>query len=220
MCFTGFQLHNEMDGNQLHRWEIINYIAERYDLRRYLEIGVQANSQNFDKIKIEDKTGVDPKRGGTHRMTSDQFFEEHRGEPFDLVFIDGLHQEDQVDKDFNNSLSCLAFYGWIVLHDALPDDAFTARPICGRDGRWHGTVWRSVVKIIYQRLDLLVFVTVHDEGITLVTRGKREEDLPAFSLAQALDVDFFFDHKLEIMRPKLLTDCQLPFKRFQPMRIL
>ena len=43
--------------------------------------------------------GVDPMSGGTHRMTSDEFFRRNREQwhyKFDLVFIDGLHEVSRV----------------------------------------------------------------------------------------------------------------------------
>ena len=60
------------------------------DARRdYLEIGC-ADNDLFDAVMAGRKVGVDPLRGGTHRLTSDAFFAGYDGEPFDVVFIDGL----------------------------------------------------------------------------------------------------------------------------------
>ena len=42
-----------------------------------MEIGCDRN-QSFSNIKIEKRVGVDPVEGGTHKMTSDEFFNENK----------------------------------------------------------------------------------------------------------------------------------------------
>ena len=56
--------------------------------------------------------GIDPVEGGTHKMTSDEFFY-NNNDKFDIIFIDGLHQYEQVIKDVKNSLNCLTKNGII-----------------------------------------------------------------------------------------------------------
>ncbi len=41
-------------------------------------------------------------------MTSDDFFRQYQGPPFDLIFIDGLHLSEQVLTDVRNSLDWLS----------------------------------------------------------------------------------------------------------------
>ena len=55
------------------RFNIINNAIKIKKYKNYLEIGCFKN-ENFDKINIESKTGVDPVSGGTIRDTSDNFF--------------------------------------------------------------------------------------------------------------------------------------------------
>ena len=52
-------------------------------------------------------------------MTSDDFFRDNK-EKFDLIFIDGLHETNQVDRDIENSLKFINKGGTILLHDCLP----------------------------------------------------------------------------------------------------
>ena len=88
---------------------------------KYLEIGCDLDGTfNSIPLSISDKIGVDPKRGGTHRMTSDQFFE-NNNDKFDVIFIDGLHLA-QCKKDFLNSLEVLNEEGVIFFDDMLPLD--------------------------------------------------------------------------------------------------
>ena len=86
------------------RTSIINHLINKYNLNNYLEIGVRDGS-NYDKIIINNKTGVDPSPtkdiDGLYKLTSDEFFKINKIK-FDLIFIDGLHLEQQVDKDLKD----------------------------------------------------------------------------------------------------------------------
>ena len=87
------------------RTEIIQKIIDRKNYKDYLEIGCD-NDENFSKINVQNKIGVDPLKGGTLRMTSDDFFKKNEIN-FDVVFLDGLHTYEQTIKDINNSLKFL-----------------------------------------------------------------------------------------------------------------
>jgi hypothetical protein len=136
--------------HRIARAEIINAIGEKINAKDYLEIGCAYNDC-FDLININTKVGIDPHSGGTLRMTSDEFFKVNL-KNFDIIFIDGLHEHEQVLKDFNNSRKFLRLGGVIVLHDMLPptkehgiwpfDDASPA-PRCG-------TSWRVNFDIIHE----------------------------------------------------------------------
>ncbi len=87
---------------------------------KYLEIGCDLDGTfNSIPLNISDKIGVDPNRGGTHRMTSDDFFENNNIK-FDIIFIDGLHTYAQSKKDFLNSLKAINNDGIIFFDDMLP----------------------------------------------------------------------------------------------------
>jgi Methyltransferase domain len=43
-----------------HHTQLLNALIEKYELKSYLEIGVQTPEQNFDKIRCGIKVGVDP----------------------------------------------------------------------------------------------------------------------------------------------------------------
>ena len=59
------------------RIEIIQSIINKNKYQNYLEIGCDKN-ENFSKIKIKNKVGVDPLQGGTLRMTSDEYFKKSK----------------------------------------------------------------------------------------------------------------------------------------------
>lgn len=126
------------------RTDVLNHLAEKHNLQRYLEIGVQNPTQNFDKIKCAYKVGVDPdpKANATFQMTSDEYFKNHLEEVFDLIFIDGLHTAEQVKKDFENVLKILSPGGFIVLHDCNPEkEDHTIVPRPTERGHWNGDVF-------------------------------------------------------------------------------
>ena len=109
-------------GVQPDRTGVIDILAKANKYTNYLEIGCQ-NDTNFAKVPFPNRIGVDPSKGGTHRMTSDAFFAQNDGpnkQMFDIVFIDGLHTYEQTRRDIYNSLRCLNVGGTIVMHDMLP----------------------------------------------------------------------------------------------------
>lgn len=148
------------------RTDLLNHLAEKYQLKRYLEIGLQNAAQNFDKINCEFKISVDPNPDAhaTFQMTSDEFFEicdlgvnklditSHGDDKpkfievdktMNLIFIDGLHEAGQVEKDFHNALKILSWNGFIVLHDCNPvKEEHTIVPRPKPTGHWNGNVYK------------------------------------------------------------------------------
>ena len=86
--------------SNFYRWDMIKFLQSKKQFKNYLEIGCDQD-QLFSKINIENKIGVDPVSGGNTRKSSDDFFSTNKIN-FDLVFIDGLHEYDQVKKDILN----------------------------------------------------------------------------------------------------------------------
>jgi len=152
-----------------HHTQLLNSLIERNNLKSYLEIGVQDPANNFDKIKCEMKHGVDPEVDGCRisKVGSDEYFSIMQEEiKFDLIFIDGLHHEAQVKRDFENSLRCLNENGFIVLHDCLPtNEAGTKVP---RETKvWWGDVYKFAMTL--RRYDGIDFKTIDiDEGCCVV----------------------------------------------------
>ena len=138
----------EYQNTPQNRLSIITKILSKYSLKNtaYLEIGV-SDGFVFNSIPlILNKIGVDPVRGGTHRMPSDKFFSINK-KKFDVIFIDGLHEHEQCSKDFYNSLMCLKENGFIVLHDLLPRNFFEEHYPQIDYKSWTGNVWKTAVEI-------------------------------------------------------------------------
>jgi hypothetical protein len=161
------------------RTEILNTLASRYQYQSYLEIGV-ATGVNFHSVRCAYKVGVDPADGvpATHKMTSDDFFAQNK-DRFDLIFIDGLHESEQVNRDIDNSLTVLKEGGTIVLHDCNPLEERiqmlpkpTSEPECW--GAWTGDVWKSIAQLRMCRPNLSVYVIDTDWGCGIVRPGRQK----------------------------------------------
>lgn len=156
-----------------NRSEIIQDIIDLKNYKSYLEIGCD-NDQNFNKIKIYKKFGVDPISGGNIRKTSDDFFFQNK-DSFDCIFIDGLHEYDQVKKDIINSLKYLNDGGVIFVHDCLPRSYFE-QAVPRSQHVWTGDVWKSIVEFrTYDNLDICVGKL--DMGLGIILKRKNSNKL-------------------------------------------
>jgi hypothetical protein len=146
------------------RSEVINYLLQ--SLERdvfYLEVGVRNPDENFNRIIATRKISVDPGLEYTsnpvdYALTSDEFFAGLQSGSilnpdvrFDVIFIDGLHRAEQVDRDIKNSLSFIRDDGFVVLHDCNPPSEYHARENFGYNlspagVTWNGTTWKAFVK--------------------------------------------------------------------------
>lgn len=125
------------------RWMLINEVIQKNNYESYLEIGCDDN-KCFDKVNCVDKVGVDPLKGGTVRKTSDDFFASNE-KYFDFIFIDGLHEYEQVKKDIINSLEFINDDGIIMLHDCLPNTR-AMQSVPRKERFWTGDVWKAIVE--------------------------------------------------------------------------
>ncbi len=129
----------------------------------YLEISVRNPNHNFNQIKANKKYSVNPglefkENPVDFKMTSDEFFNKlSQGELlseetiFDIIFIDGLHLAEQVDKDIENALKYIADDGFIVLHDCNPPTEWHCKEeyrylFTPAEGNWNGTTWKAFLK--------------------------------------------------------------------------
>jgi len=160
-----------------HHTNLLNSLIEKYNLRTYVELGVQNPANNFDKINALFKDGVDPclttEYNGKVRLigaTSDEYFERWASpNKIEIAFIDGLHTKEQVKKDFDNCLLHLNDNGFILIHDVLPEnEAGTAVPRATK--QWWGDVYKWAMNIGQYRD--ISFVTFNiDNGCMLVKKS-------------------------------------------------
>ena len=176
-----------------NRYQIIQEIILKKQYKTYLEIGCFAG-EVFNKIKIEKKIGVDPVSGGTIKKTSDDFFKNNQ-EKFDCIFIDGLHEFEQVKRDINNSIKYLNNDGVILLHDCLPNNVYDqAMPRCQYN--WNGNVWKAIVEC-RTRNDIDVYTCYADNGIGVIFNRKNSDrlNLNMDDFSKLNFKDYFHNHK-------------------------
>ena len=157
----------------MKRTDIINALIAKYGYKSYLEVGTQDPTSNFDLINAEHKVSIDPFPRGevTFVGTSDEYFDSISEDvKYDIIFIDGLHHDDQVLKDIENSLNHLSDNGTIVCHDCLPStEDMQARDDHGRE--WTGDVWKAIAHLRVERIDLNISVIDTDYGVGLIRPG-------------------------------------------------
>ena len=152
------------------RTEIIQKIINKQAYKNYLEIGCD-NDENFSKVYIDNKVGVDPLKGGTLRMTSDEFFKNNK-DYFDIIFLDGLHTYEQTIKDIDNSLKVLNDKGVIIIHDCLPKKIWN-QIVPRMYGHWNGDVWKAIVHSrTYAYADTYTLKADHGLGIIFKRQNK------------------------------------------------
>ena len=174
--------HPDFTGTQ--RWELMNFLIQKYNIVNYLEIGVN-DGLCIRQIIAEHKDGVDPYPGSeiggaivpeiNYPISSDEFFDLIRGHDikYDMIFIDGLHHSDQVDTDIKNSLNHITDTGFIILHDCNPLD-YHMQLVPRVTGLWNGDVWKSIVKLRCTDPNLEISVVDTDWGVGVVRKGQQE----------------------------------------------
>ena len=178
------------------RLDLINYVIKKNKYNKYLEIGCH-NNDVFDQIRIK-KIGVDPISGGNFRGTSDKFFEQNTSN-FDCIFIDGLHEYDQVKKDIINSIKFLNKNGIIILHDCLPP-SITHQRVPRTRYSWNGDVWKAIVEARTWR-DVDTYTVLSDQGLGIIKNKNNTDPLLLKNvLFKKLKFKFFYDNYSKIMR--------------------
>ena len=163
------------------RTQLINTLIEKNNYKKYLEIGLDNPYNNFCNIKCDLKHSVDPyfekdHQGTdapikeeffkylTYRITSDEFFASNDMK-YDIIFIDGLHHEDQVGRDIINGLKHLNENGVIIVHDCLPKSEI-AQIVPRKSGEWNGDVWKAITMLHTQNIEYTVVDT--DYGCAII----------------------------------------------------
>lgn len=171
------------------RTEIINYFLSLTAGENYLEIGTRNPDDNYNKIMCKNKISVDPgvefeDASITYKLTSDDFFhklstnvlKDKNNIRFDVIFIDGLHTANQVDRDIKNSLDYIKDDGFIILHDCNPPTEYHQREDyyfqnSPARGYWNGTTWKAFYKYRHHS-DLYSICFDTDWGVGILVKQK------------------------------------------------
>ena len=114
-------------------------------------------------------------------MTSDEFFSSNP-QKYDLIFIDGLHIDEQVEKDILNSLKYLNKEGSIVLHDCNPPEVYYAREdyydtTTPAGAYWNGTVWKAIAKVRSEIEGIYTSTVDTDWGVCVIQKSNKENKI-------------------------------------------
>ena len=206
-------------------------------MKSYLEIGVDNPDQVFNHIDAEKKVGVDPYEldGDTgchlwnkenrdemianidpeaefHRKTSDEYFEDlAKSKKFDIIFIDGLHLAEQVEKDFFNAYRHLKKRnGIIIIDDVCPNNHHEAKvpPTPGQG--WRGSVWEFWAKMRGEDQNQIWTVAL-ELGLGVVDFAAKE-GTPKFQDKKwpeyKLSLQFYFMYRKRLMNERPLSEVK------------
>ena len=196
---------------------------------RYLEIGV-ADGTTLQAISSQKKHGVDPfPLFNTTRlpnsitfdsMTSDTYFASTTNdEKFDFIFLDGLHESNQLFKDFINSLKRIKVSGWILIDDIIPNDSISAisnidesykiRGVKSNEGYpWHGDCYKLLPTILNNFPQIESFLIFYPDNPQLLLRVKEEISLSEISILEGKKFNTTEDY-FEVFAAKKLNSYPL-----------
>ena len=174
------------------RTKIIQEIINHRNYKSYLEVGCD-NDENFSKIQIANKIGIDPLKGGTLRMTSDEFFIKN-DQSFDIIFLDGLHTYEQTIKDIDNGLKFLNTNGVIIIHDCLPKKIWN-QIVPRLYGHWNGDVWKAIVHSrTYDHADTYTCIADHGLGVIFKRKNRNKLDIKKTNFKKLKFADYYKNH--------------------------
>lgn len=212
---VGDLTHKETE-KKPYRYDVINFLLESLGRdTNYLEIGVRNPEDNFKKINSTIKYSVDPgfenaENNVDFKVTSDVFFEKLSAGDFldsqirfDVIFIDGLHLAEQVERDIVNSLAFLKEDGYIVMHDCNPPSEFHASEnysyrLSPSSGYWNGTTWKAFFKA-RKRNDISCCCIDSDWGIGVISKSNK------LGSSSTVSNDYYEYHVMEATRKESLN---------------
>jgi hypothetical protein len=191
----------------MNRTILINHLLSKTEAQKYLEIGVY-KGHCLDSIQAKIKDSIDPDHSSpaSYKMTSDEFFDNVAPTldyKYDVIFIDGLHHTEQVDKDITNSLLYLEPNGTIVLHDCNPISELRQQVPPTFDiweFGWNGDVWKSIVKFrnTHSSDNYNTFVINADEGLGVIQNNTPGVNL-SLKIPKNLNYSFLEKNRKELL---------------------
>jgi hypothetical protein len=127
---------------------------------------------------------------------------------FDIIFIDGLHEANQVFRDVQNSLKYLNPNGTIVMHDCSPRGYKNSAiyPMLDTMIPWCGDTWKAVVALRMMK-EIEIIVIDIDFGVGVIRRRPNLHPLEekwqkylSVNPISMLDYNHFIHHKEELLR--------------------
>lgn len=193
------------------RSQVVQTFLDLFEAPRYLEVGVHSG-ETFLPLQAARKVAVDPvfrfnvaaaeaadPHAEFHAVPSDAYFASlpPQAEPFDVIYLDGLHTLEQTLRDLMNALGHVRPASVIVIDDVLPSGYFASLPdqteferlyaaVPGTPEAWMGDVYR-LVYFVEAFLPQWSYATVADNHGQLVMwrapRATTERSLEAVARA-------------------------------------
>jgi len=178
----------------MDRTEIINYIIQKNNYKSYLEIGTQYG-WNYDNIIIDNKECCDVDDSYhelTYHMSSDEMFSRMPiDKKYDIIFIDGLHNELFVHRDIINSLKHLNVGGIICVHDVIAND-YSAVSEVFNGGTWNGDVYKAICNL--SNLNIEYYTLFNDDyGLALIKYYEYPYELQISDIRAKIKYNYIFD---------------------------
>ena len=129
-------------------------------------------------------------------------FLKQNNDKFNLIFIDGIHTEDQVLNDIAIAYKCLVAGGIIIIHDCLPPDAWHQRELedYHEGENWNGTTWKAALRIFNQSQHKCSIIDT-DWGCGIIDTSRDQapanRDLPE-TLNYELHFKWLLEHKISV----------------------
>lgn len=177
------RLRMTSEGNPVgHYVEWLKAFHQVVHPKSYLEIGVASGQTLALSQNHTTSVGVDPafkivfpiQNATLYRLRSDDYFrhlssDQDQTNPFEMVFIDGLHEWRQAVRDLLNSAHACTAGGVILIHDVVPMDEKSASPTC-KTILWPGDVFKMLpwIHTHYPEVRLTVIRTA-PTGLAVIT---------------------------------------------------
>ena len=155
----------------IDRGVVIQSLINKNNYNTYLEIGIK-QKLCFDFIKIKSKESLDINKtyNPTYVNKSDDFFKsiDSQHKKWDIIFVDGDHEKNQVLKDINNSLKHLNKGGTVICHDMCPSNYKDLHPEACYNS------WEALAYLRKNNPNLEIYVIDTDYGVGVIKKGKQD----------------------------------------------
>ena len=152
-----------LDLDRSFRWsvdaaDVVNQLLAALGGDRYAEIVIGGPSIYLDRVHAESKDSF-----GDGARPPD-------GAAYDVVLVDGWHDEDSCFADIEVALANLRGHGAVVVHDTNPPTAWHEREPAGYEpgSEWNGQAWRAVRRFARERPTVWVRTVDTDWGCTVI----------------------------------------------------
>jgi len=214
VIFKNIVNHLPYNTDIVERHNVINSLTTSN--HKYLEIGIEYGI-TYSNTHFSNKVGVDPDPKcdfpSIEKYTSDDYFNKITNQMFDVIFIDGMHQSENVLRDLNNSIKCLNNEGFIFIDDILPLNYneqlkiprkhYYENGILKYGEEWTGDVWKVIYHVLrkyFGNINFGYFYNINYRGVFHM-KIKESFQIPEKDIEEINGYDYFncFNHYLDLL---------------------